>query len=240
MPLLDHFHTPLYPLHSWESFHARWAGALLDLLNRLLPPHRYLAEMQVRLGTQVEADVAEFELPVVEAMQANGAGGVAVQTYAPPVATASVPIVFPDDIEVQVFDLRDGKQLVGAIELISPANKDRPETRRAFAIKCAAYLHRGIGLINVDTVTSRHANLHHEMMELLGQAEAALLAPETHTYAVAYRPARRNGANSLDVWPVPLAVGSALPVLPLGLRGAFFVPVDLESTYSEARQRSRL
>ena len=51
MPLLDHFHEPVYPRHSWESFHAVWAGELLDALNRLLPPDRYLAEMHVRVGT---------------------------------------------------------------------------------------------------------------------------------------------------------------------------------------------
>jgi hypothetical protein len=240
MPLLDHFHAPVYPRHDWVSFHGVWAGVLLETLNRLLPPHRYLAEMQVHLGTQVEADVAEFELPAVEAAQANGAGGVALQTYAPPVASATIPIVFPDDIEVQVFDLRDGKQLVAAIELISPANKDRPDSRRAFAAKCAAYLQRGIGLVNVDIVTSRQANLHSELMVLLGQPAANESAAEPCTYAVAYRPARRNEANELDLWPAPLAIGLALPVLPLALRGAFFVPVDLETTYSEARQRSRL
>src|ERR1700722_10888054 len=103
MPLLYHFHEPVYPRHSWESFHAVWAGELLDALNRLLPPDRYLAEMYVRVGTQIEADVAEFELSPGGSVQANGAGGVAVQAYAPPIASASVPIVLPDDIEVQVF-----------------------------------------------------------------------------------------------------------------------------------------
>jgi hypothetical protein len=44
----------------------------------------------------------------------------------------------------------------------------------------------------------------------------------------------------MDLWAVPLEVGAKLPELPLGLRGAFFVPVDLEATYSEARQRSRI
>src|SRR5262245_20615500 len=27
MPLLDHFHAPLSPLRSWESFHSTWVGA---------------------------------------------------------------------------------------------------------------------------------------------------------------------------------------------------------------------
>ena len=30
MPLLDHFHPPLYPRRSWESFHSRWANSIAD------------------------------------------------------------------------------------------------------------------------------------------------------------------------------------------------------------------
>ncbi|HWG42376.1 MAG TPA: DUF4058 family protein [Gemmataceae bacterium] len=243
MPLLDHFHEPIYPLHGWESFHARWAVALADTFNSLLP-QRYLAEVQIHIGTHVEADVAEFELsPSIYGEETNGSeGGVAVQvqTWAPPVATQTVGIVFPDDIEVQVFDLRDGKRLVAVIELISPSNKDRAETRRAFAAKCVAYLQRGIGLIVVDIVTSRSGNLHHEVLEILGQAEGSVLPADAELYAVAYRPAHRANTNQLDLWPVPLALGQSLPLLPLALRGAFFVPVDLEATYTETRQRCRL
>ena len=52
-----------------------------------------------------------------------------------------------------------GRTLVAVIELVSPANKDRPAKRRLFAAKCATYLSRGIGLIVLDVVTSRQANL---------------------------------------------------------------------------------
>ncbi len=97
MPLLDHFNPPLHPVHSWESFHARWATALADMLDRTLPG-RFFAEVQVQLGTQIEADVAEFDTAPAEAT--NGAGGVGVQTWAPPAAALSVPLLFPDDIEV--------------------------------------------------------------------------------------------------------------------------------------------
>jgi hypothetical protein len=38
----------------------------------------------------------------------------------------------------------------------------------------------------------------------------------------------------------PLALGQALPELPLALRNAGVVPVHLEETYTEARQRSRM
>jgi hypothetical protein len=244
MPLLDHFHRPVFPLHDWEAFHGRWAFAMSDRLNELLPPQRYLAEAQIHIGSRIEADVSEFELqPPVLTEQGNGSeGGVAVevQTWAPPVAAQTVDIVFPDDIEVQVFDLRDGKRLVGAVELVSPSNKDREEAWRAFAAKCVAYLQRGIGLIVVDIVTNRRGNLHQQVLGLLGQTEASVLPAETELYAVAYRPAHRGDKNQLDLWPVALTVGQPLPLHPLALRGAFSVPVDLEATYMETRQRFHL
>jgi hypothetical protein len=242
MPLLDHFHAPIYPRHDWESFHARWAVALSDMLNGLLP-ERYLAEVQIHIGRQVEADVAEFELtPSIYGEVGNGSQGVAVkvQTWAPPAAAQTVDILFPDDIEVQVFDMRESKHLVGAIELISPGNKDRPEARRTFSAKCVAYLQRGIGLVIVDIVTIRGGNLHHGVLDLLGQAEGSMLPADAALYAAAYHPVHRGDKNQLDLWPAVLALGQPLPRLPLALRGAFFVPVDLEATYIETCQRCRL
>ena len=242
MPLLDHFHRPLHPLHQWESFHAYWAGDIGGSLNRILPP-RYFAAIHAHLGSQVEADVVEWEQLENRGTTVSGNGengGVAVQTYAPPQTALTMPFVFPDDLEVQVIDTRDGAQLAAVIELISPGNKDRPETRRAFAAKCAAYLGRGIGLICIDIVTSHHFNLHNELVELLAAPDNFAMPGEEILSAVAYRPARRQEVNLLDVWPQALAVGRTLPVLPLALRGGAVVPVDLEMTYTEARQRSRL
>ena len=37
-----------------------------------------------------------------------------------------------------------------------------------------------------------------------------------------------------------LTVGCSLPLLPLALRGGLIVPLDLDATYTAARQRSRL
>jgi len=60
---------------------------------------------------------------------------------------------------------RDGLTLVAVIELVSPSNKDRAEARDAFADKYSAYLQRGIGLVVVDVVTTRQANLHDRLIE---------------------------------------------------------------------------
>jgi hypothetical protein len=241
MPLLDHFHAPLYPQRSWESFHSRWANAIADALNATLP-RRFFAEVQIHLGSQIEADVAEFEGPAAagEELENGPPGGVALQTWSPPVATLVLPAVFPDDIEVQVRDSRDDARLVGAVELVSPRNKDRPDSRRAFAAKCVAYLQRGIGLMVLDIVTGRHSNMHNELVELMHLGEASAMPKDVSLYAVAYQPLRRQEVNQIDVWLVALTVGGSLPTLPLALRSFRPVPIDLEATYNEARQRSRL
>ena len=92
----------------------------------------------------------------------------------------------------------------------------------------------------VDIVTNRLVNLHNEVIGLLGHGEPFLLAPAVTTYAAAYRPSRQPSGDQIELWPRPLPLGQPLPVLPLALRNAGVVPVDLEETYSEARERSRL
>jgi hypothetical protein len=241
MPLLDHFHPPLYPQRSWESFRSRWANAIADALNATLPG-RFFAAVQIHLGSQVEADVAEFEGPAAagEALENGPPGGLALQTWSPPTATLVLPAVFPDDIEVHVHDQRADARLVGAVELVSPRNKDRPDSRRAFAAKCAAYLQRGIGWIVLDIVTGRQGNMHNELVGLMTLGDASTMPGDVALYAVAYQPLRRQEVNQIDVWPVPLTIGGSLPTLPLALRGFGPIPIDLEATYNEARQRSRL
>jgi hypothetical protein len=240
MPLLDHFQPPLLGHRHWEGFHGWWAAEIAaDLNNRL--PDAYFAEFQVTLGTRIEVDVATFEADEKSKEQSGSTeGSVLTEVWAPPAPVAVMPALFPDDIEVQVFSNEAGPVLVAAIELVSPGNKDRPQARRGFAAKCAAYLQRGIGLILVDIVTSRHANLHDELAALLGnQAEFAFPAAAA-LYATAYRPVQRQETSEIDLWREPLAVGKILPTLPLAVRGLDCMPVDLEETYMAARKRGRV
>jgi hypothetical protein len=241
MPLLDHFHPPLTPARSWESFHAFWAATIAEHLNRVLLPPGYFAETQVHVGSRVEVNVASFEStgddnPV---QQENGSGAVA--PWMPPAATLAMPAIFPDEVEIQVLQTTAGATLVGAIELISPRNKDRAEARRAFAAKCAAYLQEGVGLMIVDVVTERQGNLHDELIRLLEHDAKYGFPHAAPLYAVAYHPLRRDpGCDQIDIWPRALAVGQPLFTLPLALRGGPIVPIDLDMTYTEARLRSRL
>jgi hypothetical protein len=238
--LLDHFRPPLAGPRHWESFHGGWAYEIMAALNRSILPAGYFAEAQVHIGSRVEVDVASFEQPEGAAAAVDKNGGVAVQAWAPPATALVMPALFPDEIEVQIFDSSAGATLVAAVELVSPRNKDRGEARRAFAAKCAAYLQVGIGLVVVDVVTERQANLHDELVTLLNQAEHFAFPEASLLYAVAYRPARRETGDQIEVWPYPLTVGQPLPTVPLPLRGGPTLPLDLEGTYMETRVRSRL
>ncbi len=240
MPLLDHFHPPVAPRRHWESFHVNWAGAIADDLNESLLPEGYFAEEHARLGPCVGIDVATFADSEPRGDGAVGTATRSPRTWAPPSPTMVISAAFPDSFEVLVFESEGGTRLVAAIELVSPGNKDRDAHRRAFAVKCASYLCRGISLIVIDIVTTRQANLHGQMIQVLGHGDAFALPTEAALYAVAYRPIVRDQQERIELWPAPLEIGRSLPVLPLALDAEQVLPVDLEATYMAARQRRRL
>ena len=128
-------------------------------------------------------------------------------------------------VEVGIFSRTGGPVLAGAVELVSPANKDRPAHRDALTSKCAAYVQAGVGLVVGDVVTDRVADFHLDLLTRLGAADGT--GPGAPLYAATYRPVERNGAACLDVWYEPLAVGQPLPTMPLGLRGGLCLPVEL-------------
>lgn len=243
MPLFDHFHAPLSRRRHWDTFHGRWAFAIADRLNGGLLPEGYLAEGLVTLG-QIEVDVATREEEIGNGSTSGvkptsvGVATLAAPAWTPVAPTLELDAEFPDEIKVLIYS-EHARSLVGAIELVSPSNKARPSARRAFAVKCLSYLQSQIGLIIVDIVTERAANLHNDLVELLGGV--ATFSPSVKIYSTAYRPVRQQNAGKIAVWPVELKVGEPLPVLPLWLRDQDDpVCVDLESTYIEACERCRI
>lgn len=232
MPLLDHFRPPLSQQRHWDSFHGAWAEAMAANLNQALLPERFVAEARVKIGGQVEIDVATFAENAINAEPESG--GVAV--WAPPKPIAIAPLEFsePDLFEVQILSEEEGPRLVAAIELVSPANKDRPANRRMFAVKCASYLQSGVSVIIVDVVTQRSGNLFAELLDLLGVHISTPGQGPHDLYAAAHRTALGPPGLSLETWASRLTLGEALPILPLWLQPDLCLPLDLESTYHAA------
>src|SRR5438270_11914177 len=166
MPLRDHFRPPLDDLRHWEGFHATWPVMIVSLLRRKLP-RRYFAEPRVHSGSSA--------------------------VWAPPRPTLTVVTDLPaqDVYEVLVYDEQRHCRLVAAVEIVSPANKDRPEHRRAFVAKCAGLLRERVAVVIVDVVTTRTQNLYAELLELLGQLDPSLNPEPPPLYTTACRSTKR-------------------------------------------------
>jgi hypothetical protein len=231
MPLLDHFHPPLSRTHPWRGFHGAWAAATARLLNGgVLPPGYYAVPFLDRDGP-VEIDVValrEFEVAAL----AGAPGG--SQPWNPAAPALEVAVEWPsvDDVRVEVLTDDGDPRVAAAIELVSPRNKDRPRAREAFAVKCAEYLGRGCGVVVVDVVTTRRADLQADLLGMLGAEPAVEVSAALS--AVSYRPVIRDGEGQLFAWPAELEIGRPLPTVPLWLGADLAVRLDLEASHSAA------
>jgi Protein of unknown function (DUF4058) len=238
MPLLDHFHPPLHGPRRWEGFHHAWATLIARQLNQDVLPPDYFAEPEISVGPEMEIDVATLS----EHTSGNGAR-VLTTTWTPAKPKFAVEVDFSrlDSYEVRVYQDLGGAQLRGAIELVSPANKDRAGSRHTFAAKCAGLIQHGIGVIIIDVVTARSANLHQDLFDTLDvKSRRAMWKSPTGLYAVAYRPVTVRKTPRVEAWPEVLTLGKPLPELPLWLALDLCIPVRLEDSYLAACQSLRI
>jgi len=239
MPLRDHFRSPLDDLRHWEGFHATWPVMIVANLRRKLP-RRYFAEPRVHSGASVEIDVATFEnedqgaLAVGEG-NSNG-GGIATAVWAPPQPTLAAVTDLPaqDVYEVRVYDEKRHCRLVAAVEIVSPANKDRPENRSAFVSKCAGLLREHVSVVIVDLVTTRTQNLYADLLDLVGLSDPGLGLQPPPLYSAACRVTKRANDWLLESWAQSLEVGQPLPTVPLWLTDDFALPLELEDSYEQS------
>ena len=242
MPLLDHFRPPIFNKGSWEGFHGMWPALMvMDLCKSL--PEQYTAEPRVHLGKNFEVDVCTFDNQEDLGSRSNGNGpGLATALWAPPQPTLSLELD-PTEIyeyEVLIFDRERGRELVAAIEIVSPANKDRPETRQAFVSKCAALLQKKICVSMVDLVTVKHFNLYCEVLDVFGQSDPAFAPTPPSTYAVTCRSHALANRSRFESWAYAMVVGQPLPVLPIWLDNDHAISLDLEISYQQTCSALRL
>ena len=242
MPLLDHFRPPIFNKGSWEGFHGMWPALMvMDLCKSL--PEQYTAEPRVHLGKNFEIDVCTFDIQDADGVRPASTGsGSATATWAPPEPTLALELD-PTEIyeyEVLIFDQLRGRELVAAIELVSPANKDRPETRQAFVSKCAALLKKKICVSIVDLVTVTQFNFYCEVLDVFCQTDPAFGPEPPSTYAVTFRSHHLATRSRFEPWAYPMVVGQRLPILPIWLDNDHAISLDLESSYQQTCSALRL
>lgn len=242
MPLRDHFHSPVNDKHRWDAVHGGWPMEIVRTLFDLLPAG-FVAEPKIHHGSPFEVDISmleEDDRPPF-AGESEGDGGTATLTATAPPLTVSADLSALDEYEILVYDTDRSRTLVAAIELVSPANKDRPETRQQFVSKVDALLRQDVCVSIVDVVTKHQSNLYAELLARFGQSDPRLGDPPAALYAVTLRgrkPKKRRPV--LDLWCFPLALGAPLPTIPLWLAPNLRIEVPLEPSYQETCRLLRI
>ena len=244
MPLRDHFRPPISKHSSWEGFHGYWPGAIVrDIVDQL--PQGYVAEPRVHLGAFYEIDVCTFEKSNGDAdsnITSPSQAAVAVAPVAAPAPSFAVDADIPEqyEYEVLIYDIERDRRLVAAIEIVSPADKDRPESRQLFVAKCVNLLRKGVCVSILDIVTIRRANLYAELLNVVGQTDPAFAKEVSPIYAVTCRRRMVKSKSRIETWSHRLAIGEALPTLPIWLTDDFALLVDLDLSYEETCRTLRV
>lgn len=242
MPLRDHFRSPLDDVRSWDGVHGGWPMMIVQQLITILPD-AYFAEPQVHLGTLFEVDIGTFREPAVGAsMDDAGAGSGAVAIYAPPKPTLTLePRLSDQDVyEVRIYDSRRRRRLVAAIEIVSPSNKDRPESRSTFVAKAATLLKQGICVSIVDIVSTLDFNLYAELLSFVDGVDPALGDDPPPLYAATIRTRWEDKRRLMDTWYHSLSIGQTMPTLPIWLSETRPISLDLEASYEETCRTLRI
>ena len=238
MPLRDHFHPPVSLRRGWDMLHGCWPAIIVQHLFPRLPA-AFVARPSIHVGRDFKVDVGSMEEDTPSGPGVSG-GGLALWAPARPTLTVEADLSAFDEYEVRVYNTERGERLVAAVEIVSPGNKDRPESRQAFVNKCGALLREDVALTIVDLVTEKHFNLYAELLDQLGHADPALGDEPAAIYAASLRPRRRRGGSFLDAWAQPLVLGEPLPTLPLWLDASLAVPLELEASYEETCRLLRI
>lgn len=235
------------PLHDWtddrgwDSVHPLWLTYLLEHVQERLPDG-----YRAFLGG----------VPVLNVEPVNGKPDVNVRQWGSrkPVdgATASTGLLEPDAEAHGVFRLDPQRavhveshgRLIAALELVSPRNKDRADSKETYTNRYLGYLKLGVHMMLVDVLPrpKKFSFFDTISSELeLTRDMPALPAP----FAAVFRvngpiPVNDDIGSSFSLWRRELKVGQPLPTLPLPLSIHDAVTIDLEETYSRAAKRAYL
>jgi hypothetical protein len=233
------------PIHDWtrvdagifHAFHHDWITDLSRALNRGLLPSAYYA-LPEQLASGLGPDVLTLRRPerngtppVVAA--ADGGGGVAVAVVPPKVRIRMRSDANLYAAKANAITIRhvSNHQVVAMVGIVSPGNKNNQNGLNAFVRKAREALAAGIHLLLVDLFPPSSRDPQGIHLAVWGEdcGEDFSLPADKPLTCVAYV-----GGASAEALIEPVAVGDALPEMPLFLTPDVYVPVPLEATYQSA------
>jgi hypothetical protein len=225
------------PIHDWtrvppgifHHFHQDWSIELSRELNRGSLPEGYSALVEQRIDGP-EPDVIAVEL---RSGKVDPEGSVGVIN--PP--RARVVRRTPDLAERyarkanRIAIHHELGQVVAVIEIVSPGNKSSRSALRSFAEKAVGLLRAGIHLLVVDLFPPSNRDpqgIHGAIFSQLTDDEY-VPPPNQPLTLVGYQ-----SDGEITAYIEPVAVGDAMPDMPLFLTPKMHVLVPLERTYETA------
>jgi hypothetical protein len=224
-------------VHNWtrveagifHSFHQAWNAELNGVLNTGLLPPGFYALIEQHAGKQIP-DLLTLHASSSTEPLPPPSGGVAVATVRPKVSRRFLAPEPPLRRTIAIRHI-SAHRLVALLEVVSPANKDRVESVRAFASKVADALHAGVHVLIVDLFPPGSADpggMHRAIWSHFDPQPAEVPAENPLTvasYLAGWQP---------EAWLEHLAVGDPLPEMALFLTDEICVPLPLDATYDAA------
>ena len=224
------------PIHDWtrvranrfHNFHQFWTVAITSSLNAGRLPPGYFAMVEQKTGGP-EPDVVTLELNVPAG---SPLGGLAVAQHPPKVrfVTRSESAGYARKANRITIRHPDG-DVVAIIEIVSPGNKDSQHAVRAFARKAFEFIQSGVNLLIIDLFppSRRDPQGIHKLIWDRIRNEPFVLPPDKPLTVASYA-----AGTETVAYVETLAVGDALPDMPLFLTSDHYVPCPLEPTYQTA------
>lgn len=233
------------PVHDWTrveagifpDFHVGWISEIRKALNDGLLPEGYYALAEQHYGRPI-ADVltlhASTPPPQVPMPPPPATGGLALAEAPPRVRRKRTlePAARARRRSVAIRHV-SGHRLVALLEIVSPANKDRDRHVEEFADKVISALQRGIHVLLVDLLPPGP----HDPQGITGVIQRELEDTDEADDLPADKPltlASFLADQPMDMYWEHVAVGTALPEMPLFLNPDRYVYVPLEATYQAA------
>ncbi len=226
----------LMPIHDWSrveagifhDFHQAWTIEIRNALNGGVLPGEFYAMTDQVIGGPVP-DVITLQKSEQSEMSASTPGGIAVADAPPRARFVSSAPTDPYVRRANRISVRHRLgRVVAVIEVVSPGNKTSRLALRTFVRKAEELLLNGIHLLIVDLFPPSRRDPHgiHKKIWDQIQPEPFELPADKPLMAAAYYAGEPKAA-----YVEPVAVGDALPSLPIFLDEDTYVPAPLEVTY---------
>jgi hypothetical protein len=224
------------PIHDWtqvyaglfHDFHQTWSIYIKNALNAGMLPRGLTALVEQKSGSK-ESDVLTVD-SFGNPRRDPDCNGVLVLTPPSTRFVQKSTKEFYSDRANRIVVKHNLGRTVAVIEIVSPGNKDSKRAFRQFVEKSQAFIDAGIHLLVVDLFPPSRRDpqgIHRAIWDEYEDEDVPFEFPPDKDRILASYDASRDKAAYVE----PLAVGDAMPDMPLFLFSGGHIRVPLEAAY---------